>query len=364
MKQTTLLLIPVLAGAMLGHVPAAHADIAWQHVGRVTVGGKQVATFDFRNYWSGDNHRAQLSFDATTAARAMGAPPTAPVKGEAISIERLGDDRLIVAVPELKMHMDEPYKSLKSRVRFNLWEGLDPKLAKEPIPPELTPEQRQRLGREIRAALSPVYSQISKVYFRALPKTRVIDGLTCRGYRYTTLTNVGSPKEPQWVRGAAEWWLANREPGDQSIIDFTTKVNEMKKEAGPPTVSMWFNELAPIMWETSPEESHAALASLIGKPGEPDYGFRGTPMQFFVTLTPPPAAQLMAGDVRVAITLKTRGLGPITADKFEPPVGSKQQKLEPVLQMARNAIKQAQAKMKSVIKDGMNGNLPMWWPQD
>ena len=339
----------LLMGATMG---TARADVSWQHNGRISVtaaGQSQtLATFDFDNSWSGGNHRALLKYDATMMAdnaMSMGAPMMGDgmAKGELNFIERLDDDRLIVAVPGAESYVDEPYSTLKSRMRLNIWEGLDPTLGNEEIP-ELTTEQRERLGHEVRATLSPFTRRLTRIFYRELPNRRTIKGLNCKGYRFTMLVNTsGTAKGADWASMKAEWWLADNLPGDQEIVDFTQRANKIKADDGPTTKSMWLNEYFPVLWEVAPPELHRALQSAIGYEGNSDYGFKGTPAQFFVTVQAPkkPSKMSKGGEaIRFALEIKDRSTTGVTPAIFSAPAGLKKQPIEPFLQLMKNALKQ------------------------
>lgn len=340
----------------------ARADVSWQHTGRISMGtgasAETLASFDFNNQWSGANHRTFLKYDATSMAdeaMSMGAPMAGDkmAQNELTFIERLDDDRLIVAVPGVESYIDEPYSTLKERLRFNLWEGLDPTLATEEIP-ELTPEQRERLGHEVRASLSPFTRRLTRIFYRELPNRRTIKGLECRGYRFSILVNTtAKAKGGDWARMNAEWWLADKLPGDQEIVDFTQRANKIKA-AGPLTQSMWANEYFPVLWEVAPPEVHSALRSLIGYEGNSDYGFQGTPVQLFVTLQAPkkPSAMTQSDEtIRFALELKDRSTNGVAPAIFDAPTGLKKQPIEPSLQLMKNYIKQTREEVEKRLDD-------------
>ncbi len=351
----------VIAATFVGGVAAvgtARADVSWQHSGRISMGSgassQTLATFDFNNQWSGANHRTFLKYDAMSMAdnaMSMGAPmPDDKIsKNELTLIERLDDDRLIVAVPATQSYVDEPYSTLKERLRYNMWEGLDPTLGNGEIP-TLTTEQRERLGHEIRASLSPFTQRLTRVFFRQLPNRRTIKGLECRGYRFSYLINTsGKAKGGDWTRLNAEWWLADTLPGDQEILDFTQRANKIKTDGGPLTQSMWANEYFPVLWEVAPPEVHQALRSLVGYQDNSNYGFQGTPAQFFVTLQVPktPGAMMKSGEtIRFALELKDRSTSGVAPAIFNAPTGLKKQPIEPTLQLVRNYIKQQREEME------------------
>ena len=358
MKNSRFLLLGAL-GATLLTATAARADVSWQHTGRVTANGgtgtEKLFTFDFNNSWSGANHRTVLKYDASPMAQ-MGSMMGAPMdtekmaRGEFSIIERLDDDKFVVAVPAANTLIEEPYSTLKERFRFNLWEGLDTSLGNGDVP-ELTAEQRERLGHEVRAVLSPFTRRLTRTYFRALPNRRTIKGLECRGYRYTTIVNIsGKPGGTQWARFAAEWWLADVLPGDQEIIDFTQRANKIKTDGGPPTQSMWLNEYYPVLWQVAPPELHRALESLVGYQGAENYGFQGTPAQFFVTFGLP-KTDYSSGkeDVRFALELKNRSQDAVEPTVFATPTGLKRQPIEPFLKMVQNGIRKTNQSINEAL---------------
>lgn len=351
MNKTSFLLV----GATLLTGVAARADISWQHSGKVTVNGQKAVTFDFANSWSGANHHAQFQYDATwmadKSAISGGPMMTDEMARNQISfIERLDDDRLVVAIPGIKTYIEEPYSTLKARLRFNIWEGLDPSLNKGEVP-ELTDMQRERLGHEVRAALSPFTKRLTRIYFRELPNRRTIKGLNCRGYRYTTLVNTSGVKGGQWTRMAAEWWLADVLPGDQELIDFTQRANKLKA-AGPLTQSMWANEYLPVIWQVAPPELHRALESMIGAQGSANYGFQGTPAQLFVTVELPPTRYMRSKseNIRFALELKSRDQSAVKPALFETPTDLKRQPIEPFLQM----VKTSMTKLRKEVEKGLD----------
>lgn len=345
--KKALFLLPLLAatGALSTR---ARADVSWEHRGSVKVGKSPLVTFAMKNTWSGQKHRVAFDFDATKAFATMAPSNTKPVNLQTQLIERLDDDRLIFSSTQNKTYVDEPYRSLKSRFRLNVWEALGSNLSADNVP-QLTPEQRERLGQELRAVISPVTRKVTRYYFRALPETRVIKGLTTRGYRVTSLVNIGG-RNPEWMRVSAEWWLADYQRGDDEILAFTQSANDLKAASGGNTASMWLNETLPVLWEAAPVESHQALESLIGKPGDANYGYRGTPVQFFMTIAPPPAAEMsMGGPVRVSLELARRSNDNVNTEIFDAPTGYKRIEIEPFLGMARNFIKMSRARIDAMM---------------
>ncbi len=337
----------ITLAAILGVATIGRADVTWEHVGSVRMGDakKPAATLQMTNQWSGQRHRTSLSYDAT----AMGAPAKEG-KGFVTAIQRFDDDRLIWSSSADKKYMDEPLKGLPGRFRINFWKNLDPKLSPDEIP-ALTLEQRRRLGQEVRAAVSPFTKKLLKTYFRALPEQRTINGMTTRGYRLTQLVNTAGTKGGQeWMKIAAEWWLADTLPGDEEVRAFAHTVQTWKKEAGGPTVSMWINEILPIAWQATPDEFHQALQSLMGSPDSPSYGFQGTPVQLYLTVSPPPMqAMAMGGEVHFALELKKREVAPVAATLFDAPTGYQRVELEPLLKKMRDFVEKGEKKAAEMM---------------
>lgn len=357
---------PIFFGALalISFSSLSRADVTWEHTARVSMGNsKPLVTINLRNDWSGDNHRARFAFDASSVASAFGGIPSGgPAPRATVDvIERLGDDRLIFALRNadntaVTNYVEEPYTTLQERLRINFFEALDPAFAANADPvPQLTDEQRRRLGQELRAYTKPFAQAFSRQYFRALPGSRTVNGLESHGFRYTSMVRIpdsAGAGSGQWTRMTSEFWMASGQDGDDEIAGFTTRANGLK--SGAPTVSMWINEALPIIAESMPEESQSFVAALIGRKGEANYGFRGTPTQFSVTLSLPPAAQMMTGgDIRFQADLTRRSTDPIPARAFASPTQGTQTKIEPFLQIMRNAIKQG----RDQIRQGLGGML-------
>jgi hypothetical protein len=363
--KKALLSLALLGTSGLGASGIAHADVTWEHRGTLKLGTTPLAYFSMKNAWSGQKHHTSVVVDATKIASELGMADMASaamgnlgasgkpkqVRGEFQVIERLDDDRIIMSSPGIKSYIDEPYKNLKGRLRLNFWEALGSDLSAEEVP-ELTPQQRARLGQEMRAVISPLTRKLTRTYFRALPEKRTISGMSSHGYRFTSMVNVSPEKsQGEWVRTVAEWWLADEVASDDEIRAFTQSANEIHKAGGGPTASMWLNEQMPVMWEAMPVEAHQALATLIGAPGSSKYGFQGTPMQLFVTVSPPPVAQMaIGGDVRFSVVLSKRDTSSIDSAAFEAPTGSERIEVEPFLGMARNLMKMGKGELDKLLK--------------
>lgn len=342
-------ILTFLCAATLLSALSARADVAWQHAGAVSVGGAPLVKFNVRNEWSNQNHRARLFLDATGLAM-LGAP-TEGAKGTLNVIERLGDDKIIIA-PEMAgqsaQYVEEPYSTLKGRLRLNFWEGLDEKLANEEVP-AFTPEQRSRLGRELRAIVSPLTKRFSRQYFRVLPQKRTIMGLESTGYRYTSLVIVPQKGAPdQVVRMNVEFWLAAPQEGDAEILGFTTAANNLK--SSPATVSMWLNEYFPVVYETLPIEFQQTVEALLGQKGSPTFGYRGTPMQFFATVSPPAMMGMAIGDVRFAAELKSRSTSAVNETIFQAPTDARRVDIAPFLQIMKNGVRQGRTALEEQLE--------------
>ncbi len=347
----------LLLGATLLCAAAARADVSWQHSGSISANNRTLLTFQFDNSWSGANHRALLKYDATPMAdtsAAMGGPMMGDqmAKGQINFIERLDDDRVILAVPTANTYIDEPYSTLRARTRLNIWEGLNPVLGKGEVP-ELTDAQRERLGAELRAVVSPFARRLTRTYYRPLPNRRVINGLDSRGYRYTTLFNAsGKAGGNNWTHVTAEWWLAEMLPGDDEIVSFTQRANKVKSDGGPPTQSMWLNEYFPVLWQTAPPELHRAIESVTGVEGTQNYGFGGTPAMFTVFGQIPPAKGGKATTFRFTLNLKNRSQTAVAPAVFATPTGLKRQPIEPFLQLIQNQMRKTRLQVeKSLDKE-------------
>jgi hypothetical protein len=342
----------------------ATADVLWQHDGKVSLAGEQLMSFKMYNAWSGDNHKSTIKLDASKIAGMAGARAAGkPTQFEVSLIQRLGDDRILVSSPDAKTYIDEPYSTLKSRLRFNLWEGIDEELAKEETIPELTPAQRQRLGKELRASASLITKRITRNYFRALPQKRTIQGLETRGYRYTTKFNIATqPRQQEWISISSELWMAPTADNDSEITSFVTRANALHKASGPATVSMWSNEMFPVLWEAAPKEFHTYFGKLAGNIESENFGFVGTPVQFFVTVSPPPAQKLAVGDLRFSLELTKRATSPLGTAMFEAPAGYRHQKIEPMLQMLKNMQREALATFSEAMDGDFGGFMGMGGP--
>jgi hypothetical protein len=332
------------------------ADVTLEHGGKIVVGLKKpetLVTFSMKNSFTPQRHKSTIFVDATPMAgmASMGleeiTKSPVPAKVEASFIERLDDDRMIASSPQLKKYFDEPLSTLMKRSRVNIWAGLDPELGKEDVP-QLTPEQRSRLGREIRASIMPFAKKNFKVFFRPLPGTRVINGVSAHGFRLGTLFGNGN----EWARITAEWWIADGMKGDDDIRAFVSQAIKIRQAAGGPTASMWANETPYVLLAMLPDEFHQAWATFVGDDKAPNYGFQGTPLQFYVTVTPPAMERMESGDIRLIMELKKSDTDTIDPKTFDAPADYTKVPLEPYVKMAENYIKSQQAQMQKMIESG------------
>jgi len=367
LAYATLSLVLAASGA------TARADVTWEHTGTLTMGDDKpqtLATFDSKISFTPQRCRQEVSYDASGVTGLFGLPgmpiggpkvmkamaggppiPVDPSKGSSITIKRLDDDRLIMVQPALKQYYDEPLKEFTGKVRINFWKdlGLDDTLGTDDIP-SLTTEQRVRLGAELRAVASPIVKKGTLIFYRALPDTRVISGLTCHGFRLTLKVNTGAASgTSDWATVVTEWWIADEQPGDEDIHAFTKASIDVAKQAGPPTASMWANELPWVLYYALPKEFQQSVETFTGPVDSPDYGFVGTPAGFYVTITPPADQAAMIGSIKLTVELKSRSTDPIPPAQFDPPDGYSKESFDPILAMIDNLIKMQKSTLDGFI---------------
>ena len=212
-------------------------------------------------------------------------------------VQNLDDDKLTAYSSEAGDHGEyfvENRKALLKRLRFDPWKKLAPELSEEQVP-TLTPAQRKRLGREVRATLRPLLKTVIKTYFRPIKESRTFtvagEKIEARGYRMTVLLNAGGYSgEEEWVRTSLEWWLAPEMKGDGVARSFLGKMIRDYRELGGPTTSMWMNETLPLMWASMPQAFHASLATLLPQAaedaakGSTPFAVGGTPIYVALTM--------------------------------------------------------------------------------
>jgi hypothetical protein len=257
------------------------------------------------------------------------------------SIERLDDDKFIMYNSQTGEYYSEPRDATMKRLRFDPWKKIAPELSKQD-PPSFTPEQRARLGQEVRAGVKPFLKKAFKSYFRALPESRVFDvggeKISTRGYRMTLLVNAGSfESKAKWLRLNFEWWLAPAAPGDEVLASYGARYLADLNGRHGLTTSMWMNEAAPVMWEMMPQELHQAVATFLPKgipfvgTGENAFKMGGAPVYLAATLAPPPGDEKLSstGNVRIEMQLNKRDTRTLDNQVFEAPPEYKKASLEP-----------------------------------
>ncbi|MBV9470944.1 MAG: hypothetical protein JO316_05460 [Abitibacteriaceae bacterium] len=349
---------------------AARADVSLEHsvTLRVTKFKQPLVKLKLFTNWTEQRNRVLVKYDlsglpqtgakigdlieqfdamtndaSSTNAASDSAKKTAkgsPLFGGVGFVQRLDDDHLLAYSTQTHSYINEALKPLLEKLRFDPWKKLAPKLSKE-APPDLTPEQRQRLGAEVRAATSPLLRKVLHLYFRPLPNTRTFDGIEAHGYRLTMLFNVGGirPKQQQWTRSNMEYWIAADLPGDETIRTFQKAAQDPARRALFKSSSMWVNEFWPVVWQTMPEELIQAVETLVPPAQSPRAGFGGTLVRLYYTTVLPPLQRASAGDVREEVVLTRRSTDTVAPTVFEAPTGYKQVQLDPYFKKYKDLLK-------------------------
>ena len=349
-----------VAGAIGAGLGTAHADVSWEHSASVRAGNAKqpVLRFKLYNNWSGHRHRLLLKYVASAglpqiplpggpfpmttfaageslpqptsgAAPGSGSPGGTHTGGVAF-IQRLDDDRILAYATATRTYMSEPLRPLLAKLRFDPWGKLAPELSKQP-PPPLTPEQRKRLGAEVRAVYKPVMRNFWRGYFRPLQEKRTFKGIPGRGYRMTFLMNVGGmrKKDEEWARINYEWWLADTQTGDEPIWQFLQAARDIRNDPAYKSTSMWLNETPAVWWQMLPEELHQAVETFLPQASTAHAEFGGTPLYMAATITPPPLQRAAMGEVRMELQLLSRNTGKLAATVFDAPASYEHMPLEP-----------------------------------
>jgi hypothetical protein len=361
--------------------PGENQFLNWEHTltTRTSQAKYPVAKFKIYNNWTPSQHRFLVKYNvlglgsqANILSRRYGSafsmPDFDPARllnqvasyhhGTLGIVERLNDDKIIAFSSEAGAYFIEPRKALFKRVRLDPWKKLAPELSKED-PPALTPEQRRRLGREVRSVVRPILRDVFRSYFRALPETRTFNVagelIPARGYRMTMLFNAGGRYEGEkWVRVNAEWWLAPSMPGDEVLQTYGTRYITDLNELHGLTTSMWINEMMPVLWEMMPQAMHQAVATFmptglpLGVTGDNAFRTTGAPVYAALTLAPPPTqryakcpkcgemhvavpGQTVSNTVRVEVQLNKRDTRTLDKQVFAAPPEYKKESLQPIL---------------------------------
>jgi hypothetical protein len=337
---------------------AVRADVTWEHTVVVRVAGQQKPVFNLKmfNSWSGSKKRTLIKFAPSSLPGGLpDSLPGHPPWGDAFQptnsgakksgiievayIQDLEGDRMMAYSTQAREYFDEPLRPTLKRLRFDPWKKLAPRLSQE-APPEFTPQQRARLGAEVRALYTPYLKQGMKLYFRNLPNIRTFEGVEARGYRLSTLLNAGGSRNPQWVRTNFEWWLANDLEGDEEVRNYQKGTRQLIRDIGGPSASMWLNELYPVIWQMFPQELHQAMATFLPPAGSPRESFGGTPVRLFMTVVPPALQRAaMGGEARAEVALVSRSNGTLREGVFTAPTGFKKIEAEPHIKQMETLMK-------------------------
>lgn len=355
--------------------------LSWEHTltTRSSQSKHALAKLKIYNNWASGKHRLLVKYNvaglggsndmmAQYYGAAFSMPSFDPARtvaklsyhnGALGLVQNLEADKIIAYSSDAGEHgeyFSEKRKALMERLRFDPWKKLAPELSKAEVP-KLTGEQRERLGREVRALTRPMLKSVLKTYFRALPQRRVFtagtEKIEARGYRMTMLLNAGGYfSDAQWMRVACEWWLAAPAPGDAPAIKFFGQALAGYRELGGPTTSMWLNESLPLMWTSMPQEFHQAMNTLVPDAlaemdGSTPVTIGGTPVYAAATVIEqkpkmtrcpdcgqmhvPVPGQFTTQSLRVEMKLQSRNARPLAARVFEAPADYKKESLEPIL---------------------------------
>jgi len=243
--------------------------------------------------------------------------------GLGVMIDRK-NDKFMLFSSEAQTYVEQPYREFLKQIRFDPFSKVAPELSKE-APPELTKEQRQRLGAEVNVATKAFLQNNFKVYFHALPGSRnfkALDGVTTHGYRMTMLFNMAKPSQPaRWGRVASEWWVADSLPGDDMIRDITGGLFDDVKSNGGLSTSMWINEALPLIWNSLPHEMRDAMETYMPLPPAKDAWYKGTLAYLAVTSDLRKLKTAHPVKTRTEVTLQNRNTGVIPESIFLPPAG-------------------------------------------
>lgn len=314
---------------------SARADVTWEHSGSIRVSsipGPLVKLKMFTSF-APQRERVLLKYDLNPMI-----PLPVASHGSAAIIQRLDDDKLIAYDSQTKKYVSESRNLLLSKLIADPWKKVAPELSEGPTP-ELTEEQRKRLGAEIRATISPILKHYSRTYFRVLTEKRSFNGIEGRGYRLTQLinTNEFGKTSGKWMNISFEWWLAGDLPGDEIIHGLQQQAMESLKSMGWPSKSMWSNESGYVFLYALPEAYITALKTLAPGDTFANPSFGGTPLELNATVSAPPNMGMGTGDIRFTLGLTKRYTSELPASVFEVPSGYAKFDLKPYLKQLDEA---------------------------
>jgi len=326
------------ASVALADVPG----VSLEYAGSSRVQGTTKPIVTFKNYTSVENGRIRKLTKYVINAPKM--PLSAKEKskspmaflahagayhagGIGVMIDR-NNDKFMLFSSEAKTYIEQPYREFLKQIRFDPFSKVAPELSKE-APPELTKEQRRRLGAEVTVVAKAFLKNNFKVYFHALPGSRnfkALDGVATHGYRMTMLFNMAKSGQPaRWGKVASEWWVADSLPGDDMIRDITGGLFDDIKNNGGISTSMWINETLPLIWNSLPHELRDAVQTVMPLPPAKDAWYKGTLAYLAVTADLRKTKSAHPVISRTEITLTKRSTAAIPGRIFLPPAGYQKQ---------------------------------------
>jgi len=245
------------------------------------------------------------------------------------------NDKFIAYSSELNGYIEQPRLEFLKQLRFDPFSKIDPELSKT-IPPQLSPQQRERLGREIGSAARAFLKDNMRIYFRPLQGSRnfkSLDGVATHGYRMTMLFNMSPPGlPPAWSRTSSEWWIADPLPGDNLVRQLTAERFSDLQRIGGFSTSMWINESLPILWEALPQELRDAVQTYMPLPPSSHAWYSGTLVYLAVT-SDTGNIGLSNGITRTEMKLTHRSTAAVRDSLFLAPGTYEKQDLAPALEM-------------------------------
>ncbi len=356
--------------------------LSWEHtlITRTAKAKHAVAKLKIYNNWTPSRHRimvkynvlglgAKTSWVSKQIGPSFSMPDFNPGRflgkgadyhhGTLGLINRLDDDKVLAYSSEAGSYFQHPRTALMKRLRFDPWKKVAPDLSKQ-APPSLTPEQRARLGSEVRALAKPFMKDVVRSFFRVIGQKRTFnvagEKIEAQGYRLAVMFNAGDRYNgAKWFRVNLEWWLAANNPTDDVRTAFLQQDLADVHVLGGFTTSMWMNEMAPVMWQTLPKEVHQATATLFPE-GLPWDGGRlqtaGVPVYVAMTVVPPKGEADFndTGSIRVEIQLNRRNTNKLDLSVFDAPAQYKKESIEPMLKEYDEAVEGMQSAFDEQLK--------------
>lgn len=378
-RQGILGVVMLAISGIVGDV--AHADLTWEHTGSVRFSSMKQPLMKFKSFTNMTSQRSRVLFKydvsnalgalpegmappmpggfpgapmgtsmpmETAAARkaakapilgqmqAMDEMPMNPLQGSVTFVQRFDDGQFLGFTSFTKQYVGEPIKDMIEKTRFDPWKKLAPKLSKEE-PPSFSPEQRARLGAEVRALIWPFLKSNIKTYFRTLPEKRTFNGIDGQGYRFTAMFNTEPPfsGKENWMRMAAEWWIADYQAGDETVGLLREAAAKTVGRERKGSTSIWMNEMPWVMWEMMPEEIHQAAYTLMPRPDaaveSTEFRRANMPLYMAFTMAPPATMKAKTGDLRMEMKLTRRSLETLPDRVWQVPADYKRVPLDDIM---------------------------------